>query len=155
MNKSKESISEIIASKDSEALASYIESDGDLSELLPLDRALLAQMIRGSTGARNRQICIKIAILVGTGMPAYTNALKNNPSPVVESDTGDACTVIAESRGLEPDYVRKIWSKRLKDNVLESWEAHGRYIAEMFRTGKLSPPSEEERKAFIQSVCDK
>jgi hypothetical protein len=155
MNKSKESISEIIVSKDSEALASYIESDGDLSELLPLDRALLAQMIRGSTGARNRQICIEIAILVGTGMPAYTDSREFNPSPVVECKAEDACTVIAETMGLEPGYVRKIWAKRTKDKILELTTAHGKRVAEAYRNGDIEPPSEEEKKAFIQSVCDK
>jgi hypothetical protein len=155
MNKPKGSISEIIASKDSEALASYIESDGDLSELLPADRVIFAQMVRGSTGARKREMCTEIAYLVGTGMPAYTNSRNDRPSPVVEYDAHDACVVIAETRGLDPDYVRKIWAKRHDDNILKAWEAYGKYIAEMYRTGKILPPSEEERKAFKQSVCDK
>jgi hypothetical protein len=155
MNNSNESISEILASKDAEALASYIESDGDLSELLPIDRAALAQMVRGSTGARNRQICCEIAYLIGTGMPAYTDSREFNPSPVVEYKAEDACTVIAETMGLEPGYVRKIWAKRTEDKILEMWTAHGKIIAEAYRNGDIDPPSEEERKALKQSVCDK
>lgn len=141
-------LADIIAERNREWVASYIENGGDLSELTQTEREEFARIVRGSTGERNRQICCEIAYLIGTGMPAYTDSGKFNPSPVVESDAEDACTVVAQTRSLEPDYVRKIWSKRTKDEILEMWTANGKRIADKFRNGELEPPSKKELESF-------
>jgi hypothetical protein len=137
-------LADIIAERNREWVASYIENGGDLSELSQTEREELARIVRGSTGERSRQICCEIAYLIGTGMPAYTDSGKFNPSPVVESDAEDACTVIAQTRGLEPDYVRKIWSKRTEDKILEMLTAFGKRIADKYRSGDIEPPSKNE-----------
>ncbi len=141
-------LADIITKKNGEWFASYIENGGDLSKLTQTEREQLAEIVRGPTGTRNRQICSEIAYLIGTGMPAYTNSRKFNPSPVVECKTEDACTVIAETMGLEPDYVRKIWAKRTEDKILEMWTAHGKRIAEAYRNGDIEPPSKKELESF-------
>ena len=133
-------LAKIIAGGDRERFASYIENGGDLSELTQTEREKLARIVRGATAERDRQICCEIAYLIGTGMPAYTDSGKLNPSHVVECDAEDACTVIAETRGLKPDYVRKIWSKRTNDEILEKMTVYGKRIAEAYRNGEIEPP---------------
>jgi hypothetical protein len=133
-------LANIIAERNREWFASYIENGGDLSELTQTEREELARIVRGATADRNRQICCEIAYLIGTGMPAYTDSGKFNPSHVVEHDAEDACTVIAQTMGLEPDYVRKIWSKRTDDKILEMKMVHGERIAEAYRNGDIEPP---------------
>jgi hypothetical protein len=64
-------LADIIAKKNGEWFASYIENGGDLSELTEMEREQLARIVRGPTGTRNRQICCEFAYLIGTGMPAY------------------------------------------------------------------------------------
>jgi hypothetical protein len=132
-------LADIIAKKNGEWFASYIENGGDLSELTDFERQDLAQIVRGSTGARHRQICCQIAYLMGTGLPAATDSGKLTSSPVVvDGNTDDdACTVIAETMGLRPEYVRKIWSKRTEDKTLEMHTAHGKRIAGMYRNGEF------------------
>jgi hypothetical protein len=137
-------LADIIAKKNSEWFASYIENGGDLSDLTEMEREQLARILRGPTGTRNRQICCEIAYLIGTGMPAYTDSGKFNPSPVVECDAEDACIVIAETVGLEPDYVRKKWANRTEDKILEMWTAKGKRVADKFRNGDMGIPPENE-----------
>ena len=143
-------LADIIAKQNREWFASYIENGGDLSKLTQTEREQLARIVRGPTGTRNRQICCEIAYLIGTGddMPAYTDSRKINPNPVVECDSSDACTVIAETMGRKPEYVRKIWSKRTKDQILEMRTAHGKRIAEAYRNGDIEPPSKKELESF-------
>ena len=131
-------LSEIIQSKDLLAFASYIENGGDLTRITDFERGAVAMLIRGRKHGRNWDICCQIAYLIGTGLPAYTDSGKLNSSPAVEGTTEDACTVIAETVGLKPEYVRKIWSQRNEDDIA-GWREKGERVAEMYRTGEIQP----------------
>jgi hypothetical protein len=119
---------------DSEPLAQYIESGGDLSGITAGQRKTLAQIVRGKSvrgrgqkllkantvyGAeRDGQICLEIACLRAYGLPAYTDSGVVNHKATLSTD---ACSVVAKrwkKKGykLEESTVRKLWTKRDKNH---------------------------------------